>query len=451
MEETLAKKIKEKLRLIGAEDKVLVAVSGGVDSMVLLNVLVQILSKEQIEVAHLNHQIREDSIKSVEIVENFCLKHNLSFNLKSVDITGLARERKIGLEECGREERYLFFKELKRAKGLRFIITAHTLDDLAETILGNISRGTFLHGLIGMRLLSDEILRPMLDISKDEILQFAKDSKIEWHEDYTNSDTTFTRNFLRIMVLKVLKNRFPSFLDNMSRFSNRFIEVSDYMKSLSKNFFGDKFDSFSVDEFLKNPSFLQKEIIATLYDHHYKSNKDVTEAFLTELTDFIQKSKTNSIKEFGDKFNLRKSYETINLVLKSKLKDSGNDEILIINIPGKADYKDYTIEVKEEIEIVDFKKPSCYFCYLDKDKVGDRVNVRSVENGDYFVPLGMDGKKKLSDYFTDEKIDTLKRKEIPIFESENNDIIWVGGLRIDDRYKVDEKTKNIIKISLYKK
>ena len=251
--------------LLKKGDKVLVCVSTGPDSMTLvtiLNALKDKLGITTIGIAHVNHMIRKESEEEEIFARNYARKNNFEFHFLKADVITLAKKNKMGIEECARKVRYDFFFETKEKYGYDKIAVAHNLNDKVETVLLNMIRGTSLKGLIGMEYLSNDIIRPMLDISKKEVLEFCEEEKIKYYIDKTNYDDTYTRNKVRLNLIPMIEKDFnPNFLESISRMSD--------LISMDEKFI-DKYTEKIVDE-----SIISKNEDNIIYNYKYLMNEDM--------------------------------------------------------------------------------------------------------------------------------------------------------------------------------
>jgi len=441
------KLIKLSLRCIKANEKILLALSGGADSMFLFYFILKFLKKDQFVVVHVDHQIRKESKEDRIFVENLCKKNKILFFYREFNVKKIAKNNKKGLEECARELRYKYFREVKEELNIKHILIAHNKDDLAETIIFNLYRGCFLNGLIGIKKENKDILRPILDISKEEIYNFLKTKKINWKEDYTNKDLNYDRNYIRYKILKPLKEENSNILDIYKNISEDALKLNLDLKKEALSFIKKHDGYIEIETFVTLDPFLQKEIVLSSYERLYKTRNNVFDNRLNEIIKFITFSKTGKIKEFGKKYFLEHVYSKI-YFRENKINLERKTKEVLLKIPGEKSWNRIKISSTIVLSQVDFKGVNCYSCYLDKDLIGDALRIRRWKKGDRFIPFGMKGNKKLQDFFIDNKIPKSIRSNIPIITTEDDIIVWVGGLRIDDRYKITKQTKQILKLNI---
>jgi len=225
----------KKYNLIENGDKIVIGVSGGPDSITLLNVLLEIKNENIIDfdmvVCHVNHMIREEAIQDEEYVMEFCKKHNIECFVKRIDVENKAKEEKIGTEEAGRNARYEFFNEILKKTGANKIATAHTANDNAETVLMNIIRGSGTAGLKGIESKRDNLIRPLIECSREEIEKYCEENKLNPRIDKTNFENIYTRNKVRNMLIPYIKGNFnPNIIEGLNRLSELSKQENEYLE-----------------------------------------------------------------------------------------------------------------------------------------------------------------------------------------------------------------------------
>lgn len=288
--------------ILNKNDTVIVGVSGGPDSMYLINLCLEFRASTPIiiVIAHVNHNLRgKESDKDAEFVEKFAKKNGIKFELKS-----LKKIKKGNLEEKCREERYEFFEKLRLKHNAKWILTAHHMEDNVETIIFNFIRGTSLSGLRGIEYCSKErhLLRPILNVRKEKVLAYLKKNKIRFMTDSTNADTDFSRNLIRHKIIPEMEKINPNFVKTLGENLVNFRELEDYMKNrtikwLAKNKNGNR---LPLDKFLSLEPALQKSVLAFIYkDIHGNTNK-FNQNHLKQILKVIRQKAANKKKEFGD-------------------------------------------------------------------------------------------------------------------------------------------------------
>lgn len=433
---------------------VLLAVSGGKDSMTMLDLFnyFKYELKLNLVVCHFNHSLRDDADRDEKFVKTQCEKYGLKFYSKKEDVLLYSNKNKLSTEEGARFLRYKFFDEVKRIENLEYIATAHNKNDLAETVIMRILRGTGINGLIGIQSERGDLIRPILNFSRDEIEKYIEENNIPFVEDKTNFEELYLRNKIRLNLFPILKNEYnPRILDAISRLSNIAFDYS----TISREYIASK--EGLLWEF-------NKEKILVYIEKLKLQSRSFRNIMYREFFEFISKD--------PDGINYKIIEEIDNLIFSKTGK-----YIEIKNVVFKIEYDKLLIydknifenlEMKFYFENLDFSLYSTKFFDIiieqssfeefknlkqNKDllfinkKYLDFLKIRNKENGD-FLELEF-GKKKLKDIFIDEKVSKDIRKNIPIFEIENN-IVWVPNIRRSNRYLVDEKD-DIIKIRVLSK
>ncbi len=435
MENLFLNHLKKNFPSISAS-KLIIAVSGGVDSIVLFHLCLKL--KLNFFVAHCNFKLRKkESDLDEKFVRDLAIKHNIKFYTKSFNTKKLSNNDNKSIQMVARELRYSWFEELSKELNVKHILTAHHLDDSLETFLINLSRGSGIDGLLGIPEVNDTVYRPLLIFKKNEILSYAKENKITWREDSSNKKREYLRNQIRLEVIPKLKEINPNLLDNFSKSIDRLQQ--------SKSIIKDK-----MDDFIKNVSFTRDEKI------YFEINKikkvSNIDAYLYELLKKYNFTQWDDIRDLLDSqsgkqiisktHKLLKDRECLILVKNSEVENKS----LLINKSSK----EVAVSVgKIKVSIAKkISKEDSDAIYLDSAKLDFPLRVRNVLSGDYFYPFGMNGKKKVSKYLKDKKISVFDKDKVLILETSKNKIIWVVGMRLDDRFSVTDNTKEITKIEL---
>jgi tRNA(Ile)-lysidine synthase len=437
-------------QLIGSYSKLLLAVSGGVDSMVLMH-LMQSLSFK-FHVAHCNFGLRgSESDEDENFVKSIAQKSNVTFHVKKFDTKNFAESNGMGIQEAARVLRYKWFDQLDEENGYDYIVTAHHADDLAETVLLNITRGTGIAGLHGILSRRGKIIRPLLFAKRNEVEAFASEEKIEFREDSSNSDLKYSRNIIRQKVIPVLKELNPALVDSISKHAEIVTDVESILDHYCKNFLSSSNVSHSSDdEMLIN----SRELLASPGARYLLFRIIQPFGFNPSVCSDIYRAITS--RRTGEVF-----YSSSHKVIHDR------DRLIIQKVALISDDEEYLIHTDDDgmlmrfgsLDITKFPDTSLNnwlnktdfgnknVAVLDLDKISYPLTVRTWKQGDQFKPLGMNGKKLISDYYTDIKLPShLKSKTYLVLSG--SDIVWVSGHRIDERYKVTSKTANTIKLKL---
>jgi len=429
-------------KLFTPSDRLLLAVSGGVDSVVLCELCKQ--SGIQFSIAHCNFQLRgEESERDEKFVRSLGEKYRTDVFVKKFDTQGYADERKISIQEAARELRYGWFAELKKEKGFSFTLLAHHADDNIETLLMNFFRGTGLQGLTAMpvwNLTQTYILRPMINVRRNDILQFAKTCELKWVEDSSNSSSKYTRNFFRNEILPAIKKVYPQVEENLLANIERFkkinwlyeIGVSDLKKRICE------YHNHEIRiPVLKLMQYRETSLIYEIIKEYGFGEKQVDEVIKLANADsgrFIQNDLYQIIRH-GRWFIIAPTFlaaiETIAISKEDARVRFGGGTIDLRILPKEK----FHLQKKESI------------AQLDARHVEYPLLLRKWKQGDYFYPLGMRKKKKLARFFIDQKLPKNQKENIWVLES-NKKIIWIVGMRIDDRFKVTDSTKQILTVSV---
>lgn len=417
--------------------KFLLACSGGVDSVVLAH-LCYVLELD-FSIAHCNFQLRgADSDIDENFVKTLADELNRSFYVTRFNTSDYVSENRVSVQMAARELRYAWFTELMQENTISTLITAHQADDNIETFLINLSRGTGIDGLTGIPSKTTTISRPLLSFSRDQILAYAKANKIAWREDISNTQTKYLRNKIRHVIVPLLKELHPTFQDNFKSTQNYLTDTAQIAKT--------HINALKSEFFLSDGG-VTKIPIAELVKLHPQNTylfELMKEYGFGKLCDNISVLMTGmSGKEVISKTHrLVKDREYL---LLETLSDS-NTKVYHI----KENQKELITPVHLVIQEVDnIEEVAENILYIDKDTLKYPLVVRKWQKGDYFHPFGMKGKKKLSKYFKDEKIDILSKQKQWLLCS-GEEIIWVIGRRADNRYRITKKTRNSIKFILNK-
>ncbi len=435
--------------LITKGDRILIAASGGIDSMVLLDVLYNLQEEFgcDLGVVHINHHLRGgESDGDEEFVKSAAGHYHLPCHTKSVDIGELAREEKRSVQDIAREIRYRYFHDLRNDLGFRAVATAHHADDNAETMLFNMIRGSGIHGLTGipMKHRDTGIIRPFLTATRKEIARYALEKSIRYREDSSNAKTEYTRNLIRHRLIPVIREEInPGLSETMTRMSLLFTGLEEFLSGLyreAKNniILRDSSDEIIIDgsKFGLLAPFMREFFLFSLVKEFTKG--DIESGIVREMIKITQ-SGTGSRCSVSDR------------VIFSRNRDE-----LILACTGKGAPFSYTVEINRAYDFAGFQFRSAvvdsvkfsedpFIEYIDSETVNAQMTLRSWKDGDWFIPLGMTEKRKLSDFFIDEKIPLFEKKSIPILES-GGKIVWICGKRLDDRHKITSATRHYLKL-----
>ena len=408
--------------------KLILALSGGIDSMVLADLLLK--AKADFVVAHCNFHLRgEESDGDEQFVREYARRTGLTLYVKQFDTTGYAKEHGLSIEMAARELRYAWFEELRQQLGCDCIAVAHHADDQLETFFINLLRGAGIRGLKGMQTVNGHIIRPLLDVSREEIHQYALENGIQWREDHTNAETQFLRNKIRHELLPVI--------DGISKEGRASILKSIHHLASENDLYR---------ELLKEKLF---QVVEQDGDTQYIAYQRFP--FSVFRFPFL----FEWLRDFGfNEDQVHSIYEAMN-GQPGKSFFSSTHRLTIerdgLELSPICQQNDATLELsyqqiaKDESFVLD-NNPN--LAQLDYDKLIFPLQLRKWQAGDRFHPLGMKGSKLLSDFFVDQKMTTRQKEVCWVLTTADNQIVWVVGRRIDDHFKVTDDTKTILRIQL---
>jgi len=422
--------------LFKPKDKILVAVSGGIDSVVLCHLLHQ--SSYDFGIAHCNFQLREkESDSDEQFVKQLAEKLNVPYHVKRFDTSSYSKTNKISIQMAARDLRYAWFKEMRLENHYDVIAVAHHQDDEVETFFINLIRGTGIAGLHGIKTRVGNIARPLLFAGRKEIEAFAKENKIKYREDSSNKSVKYLRNRIRLQLIPMLKELNPQIEDSVRNDIKRI----RYMEQVMLKVIDEKRQEIITTE--NDLVKLDIKKLLLLEDRSYFLFEFLRPyGFHGEIIEKILKSMNakESKRFFSLTHRLVKDRE---FLFVSAITEKEPEQTFIITKNSKEFNKQLHLKfTKGNFELC-FKPIKSYnFAVFDMDKLSFPLTIRKWKTGDTFHPFGMKGKKKLSDLFTDLKLSLIEKESVWLL-CNNNDIIWVIGYRTDDRYKVTPATKKV--------
>ena len=414
----------------------LCAVSGGVDSMVLNDLLNK--SKLNFSVASCNYKIRKESDQEIEMIKSICKRNNIRFYSKV--IKSQTENNGNSFQMIAREKRYKWFNELMSDNNYDYLLTAHHADDNVETILLNLTRTTGLRGFIGIPESKNKILRPLINFGKDDILSYAKNNRLDWSEDSSNSSDIYFRNKIRRNVIPILKEINPSLKNSISSSIKRLRLVDQFLRS-SLSDFERNYVSYENEFVIIDNSFINnignKMILFYEFLNKYGFSFSQIEKFIPLLKETNKKLISESHELITDRNTLIIKPDSYNFKLNIKINKVGDIDV------GNYIIKSF-IYKKGEVLISKNKENA----QLDYDKIKFPITYRNYKLGDSFYPLGMNKKKKVSSYISDVKMSYISKFRQIVIEDSNNQIIWLVGQQINDRFKINSNTKNILNFEI---
>ncbi len=412
----------EKYHMLEQNDRVLVAVSGGADSMALLNLFLSIKDKYNLDicVAHIEHGIRgEESKADARFVEDFCSGKNIPFYLKSIDAPKLAKEQGIGVEEVSRNERYKFFDSIDCDK----IATAHNLTDNIETLIFRLTRGTGLKGACSIPPVRGKIIRPLIEISSSEIREYCKNNNIPFRIDSTNSDNTYSRNLIRLDILPLLEKLNGDYQNNIANFISSINEDNTFIENAVNEVYGDIVSNFGIDTLKLNEfdESIKKRIIKLYFENN---GVNLDKFHLEEIEKLLYSS--GKVQISGELFAV-----------------SAKDKLRLADMKKGSFLGDLVTEI---LNINEFSAKNIDF-YCDCDKIIGSVTVRKRKAGDTVKPSGRGVTKSMKKLFNEFAFPVEKR-DADIIVCDDVGVIGVIGICADERVKVDNSTKRVFSIKL---
>ena len=421
------------------KQKILVAVSSGIDSMVLTDLCLK--SGLNIALAHCNFKLRKaESDKEEAFVLDYAKTHKLTFFTKQFDTNNFAETSKISIQMAARELRYNFFDELCRTQLFDTILTAHHANDNLETFFINLSRGSGIDGLIGIPKVNDKIVRPLLPFSRNQICEYAKMHNIQWSEDSSNASLKYQRNALRHELIPVLKSIYPTILEAINTTQNNLLASKDLLKNHIEDIENRVITFSGPDE--THYDIEQLKLLNPLRSYIYPLFGKYGFTDLDELYHLIDAQSGKQIH--SNTYMILKDRNVMILTPKSALK---SDLLLsITDLEKEIKLSEFGVHLNFERES-NFGNFSKNTLFLDYDKLQFPLVLRSWVEGDFFYPSGMNGKKKLSKYFKDEKLSLIQKSKVLLLCS-NEDVVWVVGMRPDARFLANSNTKHILNVNV---
>ncbi len=414
----------------------LIACSGGLDSMVLSELCRQ--TGLQYSLAHCNFRLRgKESNGDEDFLRNHANKLDVPFYVTHFDTIGYVNQHKVSVQMAARDLRYNWFKQLLKQEKIAFLLTAHHADDNLETFIINLSRGTGINGLTGIPARTEQVRRPLLPFSREEIEAFAKSRKLIWREDESNTDVKYQRNKIRIELIPKLKELHPTFLSNFQntlRHLGQTQALSDYyLDNLKNELFVPEKGRFRIS-------------IASLED------LPLLDAVLYGLFNNYGFTEWKNLKELLKGMSGKHLTSNTHMLLKdrdflwlSTLDDriDNNEKFLILSHEDSLD----TPIIVNSTQVKERGDNSTNEIFVQKDTLKYPLVLRKWQKGDYFYPLGLNRKKKLSKFFKDEKMNLLEKEEQWLLCSDN-EIVWVVGKRADHRFRVTDAAKGVLKFKI---
>lgn len=453
-------KFKESIKrheMLSGGETIVVGVSGGVDSIVLLQLLHRFVKTfgGHLVIAHLNHGLRgEEADRDEDFVCSMARKYGLPFKTRKVNLKSIAGEGGLNIQDAGRKERYSFFADvIKEARGDK-IAVGHNADDQAETVMMRVIRGTGVKGLGGVPPVRDNIIRPLIDFDRQEIESYAQREKIEYIEDSSNRDRKYMRNRIRHEMMPLLKSFNPNICRELGMLSLIARDVDSYLDEMAGRALNDvrcendgKRDGVLLNRasLSSMPSPVKSKMIFRVLEELSGEAMGFFSTHILDVESLVARGVSGASINLPKRIKAVIEYENVRFYHHGRLGDdisfsrslnlSGITAIAEAGVELKAEKVDYRGEVGNKEAV-----------FIDMDKVSHPLEVRNFINGDRLILKGMKGRKKLKDFFIDEKIPREMRASIPLLIS-GGEILWVVGLRPCGNALADRASTNVLKIS----
>ncbi|MCX6121816.1 MAG: tRNA lysidine(34) synthetase TilS [Ignavibacteriales bacterium] len=448
--EVKLEKYNQRHRLIAPVQSVLLAVSGGVDSMVMLHLFSRVRErlKLKLSVIHVNHQLRgEESMGDEKFVMEMSNFYHIPFSCERIDVMSYAHELGLSKQLAARCLRYECFERIRVQAGTDTVATAHHADDNAETVLLNIMRGTGIHGLAGIPPKRETgcIIRPLLFATRKEIETYAVEQGITYRNDSSNRSLAYRRNELRHNILPILQKSHPKIVKTLNQIAGTMLDVNEKMRRIVDETMRALIQkdpqgrlTLHVEKLKLEPDFLWDEIFVEVL---HRLGIEPTEKKVSALHRLCTQPTGRSV-ELGSRFA---SYHDREYVV-FKITDDEQLKSRKVEFGKSYDYKNCLISISTPERVPSAFAGTHEVEYIDAERLGQQLVLRTWQSGDWFIPLGMKTKKKLSDFFTDQKVPRYQKSSIPVLESDGT-IVWICGKRLDDRFKLTDRTHTAIRLT----
>lgn len=457
-------KVKETIKkhnMFDMEDCIVVAVSGGPDSVALLKVLSVVSGEHRLSLvaAHLNHGMRGKESDSEEVfARKLCESMGIAFESEYMDIPALVKGEKRSPEDICRDVRYNFFEKVRKKYKADKIALGHNLDDQAETVVMKFLRGSGMGGLRGILPMRDgTYIRPLISVTRNEILTFLKKEGMEFVTDSSNIEDIYLRNRIRNRLIPELRENYnPGLEENLGhtadiiRVENDYIntEVEDVLTTWGIDRDNDDI-RINIQELVKLHEAIQRRVIKTLLQNCSHQKKGIGYLHVKSVMALITGGSPNGILNLPFDLEVRREYDLL-VISKTKTPSGRNHEFhYTVEIPGKIDIKE--LGIKATFDLID-SAPTLNFdtgrtIFMDYENISFPLIIRNMKPGDRIQPFGMNGSKKVKSFFIDEKIPKNRRKEIPLLIDQKS-VLWIMGMRLSERVRITDKTTKVVKAEI---
>jgi tRNA(Ile)-lysidine synthase len=418
----------------------LLAVSGGMDSMILCDLFLK--QNLKFAVAHCNFQLRgEDSLLDEKFVEAWCQKHAIRFFGERFNTNEYAQQHNLSIQVAARKLRYAYFRKLQIEEKFDEVVTAHHQDDNIETTLFHFFRGTGIKGLTGIPYKNESILRPILHIKRSEMLSYAKEHDIAYRQDISNLKQDYTRNKIRLSFIPTLEETFPTLKQNIAQNIERLSQVysiyqqqiESYKKMLLEKRGKDFYIPILKLKLLQSQETILYELLKP-FEFSFQQACQVLQIAERQSGTHVDTMQYRAIRHR-------------NFIVITKLESIASEQILITAETTQVVTADFTLQIKQ-FDAAGFKlNPSIKECHVDAKELEYPLLLRKWRQGDYMYPFGMTKKKKIARIMIDAKIPLHEKEHIWVLES-NQKIIWIVGLKTDNRFRIKPQTQTIVSFSI---
>ncbi len=460
----------KKHSLIEVNDKIVVGISGGADSVCLLTVLceMRVTMSIQIHAVHVNHGIRIDAEKDVEYVKLLCDRLQVPLHIKYVNIPKLSKELRISTEEAGRRARYDAFEEIRVLTDSDKIAVAHNMNDQAETVLFHLFRGTGIKGMSGIRPARDHIIRPLLCVERLEIEEYLKEMGLKYQTDQSNYEDDYTRNRIRNHLIPLAEEMVcTGIVQHISETARIAFQAEEYItkqaqqihKKISKEQKNTKQIRYEMKELQELDSILQVYLIREGIYQVLGTITDISSVHLTQIIELMDKQVGKQIM-LPNGIRAYTTYDSLMIVDSKSIKTEKYSKQVCSSLFSKDNelemmqLYEYEFEHFGKLELRLFMRDqgqiipqNLYTKWFDYDKIKKSLQVRSRKQGDYLIVDEKGSRKSLKQYMIDEKIPREERNQLLILSDEDH-VVWIPGYRISQYYKIEDQTKKILEVKL---
>ncbi|MFW6288074.1 MAG: tRNA lysidine(34) synthetase TilS [bacterium] len=453
--------VKEKL--VNTGDSLILGVSGGPDSLTMLDLFARIRGKYQLDIVvyHLNHMFREEAKGEALFVKKKAKEYGIKAVIEEFNVPEYIKKENLSPEEGAREARFRLLAKWAKEFDIKKAAVAHNKDDLVETVLMNIFRGTGLTGLCGIKPINENfglyVIHPLLGLSRKDIEYYCKERSLNPRIDPTNQENIYTRNKIRNLIIPQIEEGINAGVkDSIYRMVGNIRDEEEFLRHYSYAHYQESILENANHRIVLSLPLLQKEepavrrrILVNALEDLEGNVKDLYSVHYKALEELIVSGETGKTIQLKEGIRVRTSYDRL-LIEKEQFSSETTDFLYELDVPGSVESKKFILSADIIKKIQGWKSLGMQddICVADIDKVTLPLIVRNRQEGDFFIPYGMNGSKKLKDFFIDEKISVEKRERIPLVADYTGRIIWIAGYRTDDRFKVENKTENLLKLSI---